>query len=652
MFKYIKLTALLFVFGLFSGIPALHAEWIEDGIAVCTMSGVQDLPVVVSDGSGGAIIAWRDDRVINTDIYAQRIDADGNVLWPGTAMPVCTAPNSQSYPQIIQDGAGGAIIAWQDPRGGAVADIYIQRINGDGYIQWQAQGVPVCTGQTGVLIGRMIPDGDGGAIVSWHDFRNFRNYVFVQRINAAGAVQWTVNGVSVSTVWVHQQNPVLASDGAGGAIVVWEDMRNVAADIYGQRINAAGAVQWGADGIAVCNSGNVQRYPRIIPDGSGGAVIAWEDKRNTIDFDIFAQRIDGSGALQWAPGGVAVSATMYDQEDCRIVSLGSGDAMVAWVDYRGGGTSDIYAQKIDAGGVCQWTPNGIVVCGAAENQLSVQLVANGSGGVIVTWEDERSGAGSYDLYAQRIDADGSSGWTADGLAVCGAAADQLTPQLAADQWGGASFTWTDERGGLGDIYSQKIDAAGEIGTATLLQSYSTALSGSDIKIEWILSEAGEDIDFYILRASEPSMTFIEIASAGISGDGLSFSFTDTSCEPGTAYRYRVDVRDGSERKVLFETGQISTPAMALFLGQNRPNPFNPSTTINYYLPETCSVVLDVYDVKGAPVRRLVNGRRASGSYTAVWDGCDENGRRMGSGVYFYRLRAGKKVLSRKMILLR
>lgn len=651
MFKYVKLAALISAVALFPGIQALQAGWIEDGIAVCTVSGVQDLPVVVSDGTGGAIIAWRDDRVINTDIYAQRVDADGNILWPGTAMPICTAPQSQSYPSIVSDDSGGAIIAWQDPRSGVVA-VYIQRINEDGYIQWQAEGVPVCVDQTGLLIGQMIPDGSGGAIIAWHDFRYSRNYVFVQKINAAGAVQWTVNGVSVSTLWFHQQNPVLASDGAGGAIIAWEDRRNGAADIYGQRIDAAGAVQWGTDGIAVCNAAYVQRYPRIIADGSGGAIIAWEDRRNNNNYDIFAQRVDGSGAVQWASGGVAVSATTYDQMDCRIVPAESGDAMVAWVDYRSGGSSDIYAQRIDTGGICQWTSNGVLVCGAAGNQLNVQLVANGSGGAVVVWDDERNGAGNFDLYAQRIDGDGSSAWTADGVVVCGAAADQTSPQLAADQWGGASFAWMDERGGLGDIYSQKIDAAGEIGTATLLHSYSAALSGANIRIEWVLSEAGEDVDFYILRACEPSTMFIEIASAAVSGDGLSFSFTDTSCEPSTAYRYRVDVRDGSERKVLFETGPIMTPAMALFLGQNRPNPFNPSTTINYYLPETCSVVLEIYTVNGEPVRCLVDGRRTGGSHTAMWDGNDGKGRPVDSGVYFYRLRAGKKVLSRKMILLR
>jgi len=653
MLKNIKLVALTSVVIGCIGIPALHAAWVEDGIAVCTMNGVQDLPVLVTDGSGGAIVAWRDERVINTDIYAQRIDADGNILWPGTAMPICTAPNAQSDPVIVPDDAGGAIVAWQDSRSGSVLEIYIQRINSDGYIQWQAQGVPVCTEQNGCMIGQMISDGAGGAFIAWHDRRNFTNYVFVQKIGADGAARWTVNGVSVCALYCKQEYPALAADGTGGAIIAWQDSRNGASDIYAQRIDAAGTVRWGSNGIAVCTSGQVQRYARIIPDGSGGAIIVWEDKRNTIDYDLFAQRIDADGALQWAASGVAIAATMYDQMSCRLAPVGTGLAMVVWIDYRGGaGTSDIYAQKIDTGGACQWTSNGIAVCGAAGNQRNVRLVPNGSGGAIATWEDERSGAGTYDLYAQRIDAGGAAGWTAEGLAVCRAAADQITPQLAPDEWGGASFTWMDERSGVADIYNQKIDAAGDIGTATSLRSYSAVTRGSEIMIEWTLSEMGEDVDFFIFRAEKLCMTFDELIPADIRRDGMSFAFVDMTCAPGTTYHYRVDVRDGDERRILFETGPIDTPAMTMTLDQNTPNPFNPSTTIRYDVPGMCRVVLEIFNAGGESVRRLADRYMPAGTYTAVWDGCDGTGKRVSSGVYFYRLTAGKKALSRKMVLLR
>ncbi len=655
MCKHYKLLAFILILVVVIGMPAARADWLEDGVAICTANGVQDTPVIISDCSGGAIIAWRDDRVINTDIYAQRVDALGNVLWLGTAMPVCISPNSQSYPISIPDGSGGAIIAWLDARSGNVPEIYAQRLNSDGYAQWTVNGAPVCTGQMGLSFSCMIADGVGGAIVSWNDRRNFTYDVFAQRIGSDGTVQWTVNGVAVCVALGHQESTALASDGAGGAIVAWQDSRNGASDIYAQSLDASGSARWAADGIVVCNAGQTQTSPRSIPDGAGGAIIAWTDSRNALDYDIFAQRIDADGNLLWAPGGVAVCATMYNQTGCRIVPAGSaGEAIVAWIDYRGGGggVSDIYAQKIDASGNPLWTPNGVVVCGAAGDQLNVQLISNGSGGAVAVWDDGRGGTGPRDLYAQRIDADGTVGWMADGEAICRAAGDQTTPWITPDGYGGACIAWRDERSGLADIYSQRIDYAGHIGTATMLQSFSSALSGSAIELEWTLSEVGEDIEFFMLRASEPSMIFREISPAGLHEVGMSFSFIDSECEPGVTYHYRVDVRDGVEWKVLFETGPITIPAMALTLYQNLPNPFNPSTTIGFYVPERCRVTLDVYSVSGEHIERLIDRSREKGSYTTVWNGCGSGGRRAGSGVYFYRLRAGKRMLSRKMILLR
>jgi len=89
------------------------------------------------------------------------------------------------------------------------------------------------------------------------------------------------------------------------------------------------------------------------------------------------------------------------------------------------------------------------------------------------------------------------------------------------------------------------------------------------------------------------------------------------------------------------------------LQQNTPNPFNPSTTITYTVPEgsTVRVKLEVYNLRGARVRLLVDEERSPGTYHVFWDGTDDSGAAVGSGVYFYRMRAGDFVQTRKMVLL-
>jgi hypothetical protein len=156
----------------------------------------------------------------------------------------------------------------------------------------------------------------------------------------------------------------------------------------------------------------------------------------------------------------------------------------------------------------------------------------------------------------------------------------------------------------------------------------------------------------VSKAEGSGGAFAEIPDAAIARDALSFTFRDARVEPGTEYRYRVDVCEGSNRSVLFETEAVSTPALPLTLYQNHPNPFNPSTTIRYYLPDRCVVVLNVFDSSGRRIAGLVNEDQPAGSHTAVWNGLDDHQRAVGAGVYFYRLTAGKETISRKMVLVR
>jgi hypothetical protein len=90
----------------------------------------------------------------------------------------------------------------------------------------------------------------------------------------------------------------------------------------------------------------------------------------------------------------------------------------------------------------------------------------------------------------------------------------------------------------------------------------------------------------------------------------------------------------------------------LTLDQNLPNPFNPSTVIRYELTEWGSVMIGVYDVNGSLVKTLVDRGRPAGRHEVVWHGDDEHGNKVSSGVYFYRLRAGDRTLTKKMILLK
>jgi hypothetical protein len=113
-----RITILSVFIALCIPITASIAQWSDDSThctTICNLSGDQGYPQIASDGAGGAIMVWQDGRSSSDRIYAQRIDSSGIVRWTANGILICDATNSR-LPQIVSDGAGGAIVTWFDKR--------------------------------------------------------------------------------------------------------------------------------------------------------------------------------------------------------------------------------------------------------------------------------------------------------------------------------------------------------------------------------------------------------------------------------------------------------------------------------------------------------------------------------------------------------
>lgn len=443
-------------------LAVLWSQENPENVAISATASDQQFPRAVSDGIGGMIIAWMDIRSgTSFDLYAQRVNGSGAVQWTSDGVPISTAAGSQQHPQIISDGAGGAIITWQDDRDGNL-DIYAQRMNRDGVMQWAVDGIAVAAGGHSEFSPQIVSDGVGGAILAWQDDRNGKIDVYAQRVDANGAVQWAAGGVAVSTAATNKFFFRLIPDGAGGAVLVWQDDRGGDWDLYAQRINRNGAVRWSADGVAVSIAANTQGAPQLVWDGAGGAIIVWQDDRDGA-WDVYAQRVNGSGTAAWTADGVIISNAANDQLAPRLASDGAGGAIMTWQDGSGQTVFDVHAQRVDGSGAAQWVAGGVVISSATDIQGVPQLETDGAGGAIIAWQDLRSGR--WDIYAQRVNGNGEAQWSIDGVAISTAPGDQKVPLLISDGAGGAVVVWEDSRNGTDavpswDIYAQGVSAGG------------------------------------------------------------------------------------------------------------------------------------------------------------------------------------------------
>lgn len=472
------------------------SNWDLNGNEICTESNDQLYPQICSDGAGGAIIVWQDNRSGNDyDIYAQRINSSGDILWSLNGVPICTELNWQEYPKIISDGAGGAIIVWQDKRhGGGWGDIYAQRINSTGDPQWDANGTAICwIDSDNQFFPNLCSDGEGGAIIMWSDMRNGTHYnIYAQRINITGDTQWDNNGIAVCTktnivsFYVWDQDLHIISDDNNGCVVLWRDRRSgIVWDLYTQRINSTGHMLWNDNGTVICNiPQDHKKGPRLCSDGTGGAIINWYDGRYLGNTVVFAQRINGSGITQWTPNGTLIFSGTFDYIDPRIISDGIGGAIIT-----ASSSDNITTTRINSNGQKIWTPSNIDICNAEDKQISPQIISDGAGGAIIAWEDRRSGAlydiHEKDIYIQRINSTGGIKWINNGIPIVTEPEKQWYFQLCTDGSGGAFICWQDNRTGTDyDIYAMH-KQHNDIPYSNHPGSINTTPTGTEI-IQWII----------------------------------------------------------------------------------------------------------------------------------------------------------------------
>lgn len=174
---------------------------------------------------------------------------------------------------------------------------------------------------------------------------------------------------------------------------------------------------------------------------------------------------------------------------------------------------------------------------------------------------------------------------------------------------------------------------------------------SGVGLTWEVVSDEEVMGFRIYRRLEGAAVREDITS-----DNLislhSRTYTDEGARGGATYEYTLGVVLADRSEVRSQAVTVKTKFVALTLHQNTPNPFNPSTTISFTLPERMRATLSIYDVEGRRVRTLVDETVSEGYQEYIWDGNDASGTRVSTGVYFYSLRSGSRTLTKKMLVLK
>jgi len=386
----------LFVFlVLVSFVSISWAAWLPDGLPVCTAAGYQGSLVSAPDGLGGMLCVWQDHRSAQLRIYAQRIDASGNLLW--TTNGVLVGADPSYHPGICGDGTGGAYVVWEN-RSDGYGDILVQHLNAAGTKLWASAGIAIAVGIgfTDNSLPVCVEDGLGGVIVAWVQDANpptEDNQVCGQRMGTAGDVRWGSNGVVVGDdIGIDQQIDVATDRPSYGALLGW--VTSLGQGVV-QRVNLSGTPRMGGTSghsLGLVTTGSrVRVCDRDRVTQGLYAMNMWTGGLFTTD-NVQVTALDSVGYHFWTTvvyGGGGSSGSPSPGKDYRIIDNGLLGVWAVWdrIDNTGGGLG-VYTQMLAYDGTEEFASPTRVSGGTTGNHLpDITLSYN----LLVTWVDD-SGA--------------------------------------------------------------------------------------------------------------------------------------------------------------------------------------------------------------------------------------------------------------------
>jgi len=383
-------------------------------------------------------------------------------------------------------------------------------------------------------------DDSGGAIVLYALYRVFSPrgpsvQFYVQRISSEGDFLLGGKGTLVGAGSWRGYELRAVSDGSGGAIVMWVPWKRggpPSVQAHVAKIDFEGCVEWQRD---------IPGAEKAIPDGSGGVIVAFGDS----DGNSAVLKIDAEGNLPWGEDGVSLS--LPDRYFGGIASDNLGGIIVARVVVDEGRI--IRAQRVGSDGNALWQPGGVKVCACAGGALEPQVTSDGAGGAIVAYNYRREEGGKWDIYVQRIDADGNVLWGPDGVPICMEVYIPHEVGMVEDGAGGAIIFYASEP----ELRAQRIDANGY----KLWDEYS--LRGWEDTHHHVVSDgSGGAINFGVRRAQridaagramwghdgtmvlDPVSSLYSISADGCGGILVSYVVRVFEYGPQAAYVQRVD----------------------------------------------------------------------------------------------------------------
>jgi hypothetical protein len=618
-----------------------------ESIPVSIRGNREGRPVIASDGAR-SLVVWRDHREEQEHVYGARIDLSGNVLDQG-GIPVTRGIYEQSSPEVTFNGTD-YVVAWyqRHPDMG----LNCTRVSTSGEVidpdGWVVSAQP---DRSEFL--RAIVSGEESALVMWSQSNPGQNRnIYGSRVTASATVL-DPEPFPITLGPNQQLYPAAAASGAHFT-VAWMDYRCGRRDIYATRIDDSGFTL-DSYPVAVVTSGRVEGQHMAAAGTDGGALLVWVDSREGPE-QVFGARVSSLGDVL-DPEGFNLCQLADEVSDLAVASDGV-DFMAVWTDRRGGNSNPrIYGNRIGRRGGAP-NPNGVAISPAGKNEDPA--IAFGRDQYLVVWiESERINSGLVQtVVGSRISPSGAV-LDPEGIEFSPISDKLYDPAIAFD---GSNYlvAWFHDHDKFTDVRGVLVSDSGEVLDRFAISvgyryrsegPLSATFDGTYFVLSWLFDYFDRGVDCCRIRPSGEVIDSKPFAVSGLARVRSAASIA-TSARGRTLMTYAAYTDQPFECYRIWGsllTANAIEPALQFVAV---PNPFQTSVKIYYNLPGDARVRLSAFDVMGRLVKTVAHGYREPGPHQETWDGTDEDGRKVPSGIYFLRLQSRHGIAGTRCILVR
>ena len=645
---------------------------------------------ILVDGDNNIIISSVDQRTGVWEVYVWKINSDGDFLWGENGIAITAASTNNMSPRLTLANDNSIIMTCSHNEG----EILFQRISSEGQLIWN-EGI-IRFDETKYLISpQSIVSDDNHIIFQWlRQSSGWPIYseILMQKYDINGNSLWDDPIVIVGPVsfpmgnWSQQ----MISNSLGGGISGWTELAGNVQSAIIESVGEAGISLWNGGINLSNNTNNFRMSPSLtLCDSTNDVVAVWREASGSQSHrGIFAQRINQSGNKLWGDYGIEVVEmnVNYDYLDVSISNF-NDNVIITFLEQSINTTADVFSKKLDLFGNLSW--DDIVVLTSSNTPKQDLTTRNGENCVFVSWSESDS------IFAHCLRGDGILG-PPDTIDECdsgfvdieGYCFNENDLAILQNMIDNSYASGIDLDCDDGDIFCGSPNPFmdnQESNFSNIIDGEGTNFANGDGIVEPL--ELGNQeweegrlksimCGAYIycqLSGTIPHNIgeMVELEQFRFEGNYLSGIIPESLCDLNLnfednlvfdlsynrlcpQYPNCIELNIGDQDTSNCEQLSINHSMIlnSYELRSAYPNPFNPSTNLEYYLPKDSFVHLEVFDILGRSIKILVKGEEKHGLNSAHWNASDHNGKPVSAGVYLVRMSSNDFNKTTKLVLMK